>query len=112
MDSDGVFVRDLVSKTRWVVISNMKSMESSGSDQKQAGAVIVEALLADGLLEPSPISEASVHKARSQQSLASGFTGPNAGQVWKSTGTSDYKRSNVVGQKMGSTGPKNQTRSH
>jgi hypothetical protein len=51
---------------------------------------IVETLLEQKPLPPPPLLEATVHRARRSRVWVATFTGAAGGQVWKSTGLTDY----------------------
>ena len=61
--------------------------------------VIVEVLLGDKLLPPLPISEATVHLPRRSRVWQAVFTGPEGGQVWRSTGLTDREQALLVAKK-------------
>jgi sigma-70-like protein len=77
----------------------MKSKELTSPDLKEAGTMIVEALLADGLLEPNPISEASVHRPRRSRIWQAVYTGARGGQVWRSTGLANKQQALLVARR-------------
>src|SRR5437879_822909 len=58
---------------------------------RQAAHAIVEMLLRQQRGAKAPLSEASVHRHGSRIWQAV-YTGPSGGQVWKSTGTTDYSQ--------------------
>jgi hypothetical protein len=67
---------------------------TAGSDEtidlKPAANRIVGTLLGDRPLASAPLLEASVHTAKRTKIWVASFTGPNGGQIWKSTGLTDY----------------------
>jgi Sigma-70, region 4 len=59
-------------------------------DSPKAATTIVSTLLGEQSLATTPVCEASVHLPRSGSIWVAAFTGPNAGQVWRSTGLTDH----------------------
>ena len=59
-------------------------------DSPKAAATIVSTLLGEQPLAAAPVCEASVHLPRSGSIWVASFTGPNGGQVWRSTGLTDH----------------------
>ena len=61
-------------------------------DSPRAAATIVSTLLGDQPLAESPVCEASVHLPQRSRVWVAAFTGPNGGQVWRSTGLTDHEK--------------------
>ena len=57
---------------------------------------IVRALLGDNQPPPIPVSEASVHRPNRGRIWIAVFTGPQGGQVWRSTGLADREQALLV----------------
>ena len=60
---------------------------------------IVGALLGDKPLAEVPVSEASVHRPTRSRIWVASFTGPQGGQVWRSTGIADREQALLVARK-------------
>ena len=63
---------------------------------KPIAKTIVEVLLGDRLLPHLQISEATVHLPRRSRVWQAVFTGPEGGQVWRSTGLTDREQALLV----------------
>jgi hypothetical protein len=61
--------------------------------------MIVEVLLREELLPHLPISEATVHLPKRSRVWQAVFTGPEGGQVWRSTGLTDREQALLVAKK-------------
>jgi len=57
---------------------------------KLAASAIVAFLLEEKPAAKPPLLEATVHRSKRSAVYAATFTGPEGGQVWKSTGLTDY----------------------
>ena len=60
-------------------------------DSPKAAATIVSTLLGE-----EPLAEASVHLPQRSRVWVAAFTGPNGGQVWRSTGLTDHDQALVL----------------
>src|SRR5439155_11713742 len=76
----------------------MTALESSHSDLKRLAANIVDAVLADsmGSIE---ITEASVHRPARSLVWVATFTGPDGGQIWRSTHLTDRAQALLVARR-------------
>jgi hypothetical protein len=57
---------------------------------KQIASLLVDLLLEQAPLTQTAILEATVHRGRRSKIFTASFTGPLGGQVWKTTGLTDY----------------------
>lgn len=62
----------------------------------QLAKCVVEALLGDRALVQTPILEASVHRPARGRVWVAAYTGPESGQVWRSTGLTDRAQALLV----------------
>jgi hypothetical protein len=53
-------------------------------------------LLGENVLSKAILLEASVHRSRGSQIFAATFTGPEGGQVWRTTGLTDHDQALVL----------------
>ncbi len=58
---------------------------------KAAANQVIKELLEDGPLTRMPLLEATVHRSRGSRIFVATFTGPQGGQVWRTTGSTDYE---------------------
>jgi hypothetical protein len=64
-----------------------------GSERcKLIASLLVARLLDQGARNENPILEASVHRSRRSLVWVATFAGPAGGQVWRTTGSTDYDR--------------------
>src|SRR5437763_1413582 len=66
---------------------------------KSAAAQIIDLLLEEQPEERNQVSEASVHQSRRSQVWNAVFTGPEGGQVWRTTGLADRDQALLVAKK-------------
>ena len=66
---------------------------------KPIAKTIVEVLLGDKLLPHLPISEATVHLPKRSRVWQAVFTGPEGGQVWRTTRLTDREQALLVAKK-------------
>ena len=69
------------------------------TSDKPIPEIIVEVLLGDRLFPHLPISEATVHLPKRSRVFQAVFTGPEGGQVWRSTGLTDRDQALLVAKK-------------
>lgn len=60
---------------------------------------VVGALLGDGPLVETPVLEASVHRPQRGRVWVAAYTGPQGGQIWRSTGLTDHDQALLVAKK-------------
>lgn len=65
-------------------------------DSPKTAATIVNTLLGEEPLSEAPVCEASVHLPQRSRVWVAAFTGPNGGQVWRSTGLTDHDQALVL----------------
>lgn len=78
------------------IIHNLVRQQSEKEQIEQRQTKLVARLLAKCLLDDQPpfgcIMEATVHRSKRSNIFVACFTGPNGGQVWKSTGLADHEQ--------------------
>ena len=68
-------------------------------DSPKAATTIVSTLLGEQPLAAVPVLEASVHLPQRSRVWVAAFTGPNGGQVWRSTGLTDHDEARRLARK-------------
>lgn len=69
-------------------------------DLQEIGSLVVDWLLReDSLAAEEPILEASVHRPARGKIWVAAYTGPNGGQIWRSTGFTDRYEASLVARR-------------
>jgi hypothetical protein len=85
--------------------------ETQGYARPATAGDVVRVLLDDEPLSETPVCEASVHLPRRSRVWQAAFTGPNGGQIWRSTRLTDRDQALLVARKWEAEARAQRTRS-